>query len=294
MTFRHAMTFSSSRSQTVTYGRTYARKQTAVRNQPLFPTRQPVCKGNDRALRGGYKAGEFLILLHNFLNNNKLNNNKIPDMGYENKYGYLNKILKTKTEKTDSTDNDDKPPTPPVETLTPTDNTEETPTDNTEETPTVDTNKPEYSIKEDKSTLETVKTIPFGGPWHYAQYYTDENGQQLKIGSSEFTAIMNALKTQMGEVEGDRSKRVLPKEITVNGKTYTLMGAEEREKLGLKGQDGGVDTRYTAISNGSSWSVFEKKDGKTTLVDSGLTKEAAEALKLDLEKKAEAEAAANA
>ncbi len=281
MAIRHAMSFSKSRSQPVVINKTY------VINQ------QPAVKKNNGVFWGSF-AGGFLTSIFNSISNN-YNSTPSINMGDQNVYEYLNKVLKTKTEKTDSTDNDDNTSTPTNNTEEiPTNNTEEIPTDNTEKTQTANTNKPEYFIKEKQSTLETVNTIPFGGPWHYAQYYTDENGQQLKIGSSEFTAIMNALKTQMGEVEGDRSKRVLPKEITVNGKTYTLMGAEEREKLGLKGQDGGVDTRYTVKLTGSTYSVWEKIDDKTDpeCVGSGLTKEAAEALKL--QKENEAEAAANA
>lgn len=152
---------------------------------------------------------------------------------------------------------------------------------------------PEYSIKEDAKTTETVKTIKYGGPWHYAQYYTDENGKQLQIGSAEFSAIMNSLKTEMGEVDGDRSLRVLPKEITIGGKTYSLMGAAERDALGLIGEKGTTDTRYRAISNGSTYSVFETKDGNTTLIGSDLTKEQAETLKASKEAEAAALAASN-
>ena len=141
----------------------------------------------------------------------------------------------------------------------------------------------EVWMEENPSNMETVKTIKFGGPWHYAQYYTDANGKQLEIGSSEFNAVMNAIKQQMGEVKDNKNQRVLPKEITINGQTYSLMGAEQREALGLEGQKGEKDTRYQVISNGSTWSVYKKENGVTTLLGDNLTKEQAEKTKAEAE-----------
>ncbi len=149
--------------------------------------------------------------------------------------------------------------------------------------------KPEYSIKEDTSKMEIVKTIKFGGPWHYAQYYKDENGNAIQIGSPEFSEIVNRLKTEMCEVEGDRNQRILPKQFTINGKTFSIMSAEERDKLTFQTKDGGIDVTYRTLQVGNTYSVFEHKNNTTTLIGSELTYEQAMALKNEKEANAKAE-----
>ncbi len=144
--------------------------------------------------------------------------------------------------------------------------------------------KPTYSIEENKSLRETVKTIPYGGPWHYAHYYKDANGTQIKIGGSDFNAIVQKLKTEMGSVEGNKGLRTLPSTITVNGNTYTIMNETERDGLGLKGKSGGSDVTYSVIASNSTYSVYKTDaDGNKTLVQGNLTQEAANALKTQKE-----------
>ena len=146
------------------------------------------------------------------------------------------------------------------------------------------TGKPKYDIEANTTNIETVKTIPYGGPWHYAHYYTDENNQQLSITSSEFSQIVQNLKTEMGEVEGNRGLRTLPKEISINGKTYKLMDQARREALGLRGRSGGADTRYTVKESQTTYSVYETNtEGKRSLLQSGLTLEQANQLKANKE-----------
>lgn len=257
----------------------------AVFNRTYVVQQQQAPKANNSAFWGAGLAGLLIGTLNGLAENPEL------FKGARNEYDLLNQMQQKEPLEQTVKNN------PEIEPETKTNPEPET------DPAKVDENKddglggqeplPEYSIKEDAKTTETVKTIKYGGPWHYAQYYTDENGKQLQIGSAEFSAIMNSLKTEMGEVDGDRSLRVLPKEITIGGKTYSLMGAAERDALGLIGEKGTTDTRYRAISNGSTYSVFETKDGNTTLIGSDLTKEQAETLKASKEAEAAALAASN-
>lgn len=258
-------------------------QRTAVFNRTYVVPQQQAPKANNSAFWGAGLAGLLIGTLNGLAEN--------PDLfkGARNEYDLLNQMQQN--EPLEPTVKND----PEIEPETKTNPELETDPirDNEDDGLGGEESSPEYSIKEDAKTTETVKTIKYGGPWHYAQYYTDENGKQLQIGSAEFSAIMNSLKTEMGEVDGDRSLRVLPKEITIGGKTYSLMGAAERDALGLIGEKGTTDTRYRAISNGSTYSVFETKDGKTTLIGSDLTKEQAETLKASKEAEAAALAASN-
>ena len=114
----------------------------------------------------------------------------------------------------------------------------------------------------------------------------DENGNAIQIGSPEFSEIVNRLKEEMCEVEGDRNQRILPKQFTINGKTFSIMSAEERDKLTFQTKDGGIDVTYRTLQVGNTYSVFEHKNNTTTLINSGLTYE--EAVALQRQKEAEA------
>lgn len=193
-----------------------------------------------------------------------------PQKTYNNPYAFLNDYHKKQEEP---------PKTVEPETVQHTDGTDGK--DNTSKTDGLgglnEGAQPEYKI-DSKTTMETVKTIKYGGPWHYAQYYKDENGRQVSVGSKAFIEIMNALKNKMGEVEGDRGHRMIPTTITVDGKTYSLMTETERTALGLEGKSGGADTRYDVKSGDTTWSLTRTYNGTTTTLGTSYTsKEAAEA-----------------
>lgn len=138
--------------------------------------------------------------------------------------------------------------------------------------------KPDYRMEENPGNLETVKTIIYGGPYHYAQYYTDADGKQIRIGSPEFNQIVNMLKTEMGSVKDNSMQRTLPKTLTVNGKEFKLMDAASRDALGLRGKPGGANAQYEIKQNASTYTIYKKENNKETVVNSGLTKAQAEQL----------------
>ncbi len=150
---------------------------------------------------------------------------------------------------------------------------------------------PTYRKEEKPSNYVQVNTIPFGGPWHYAQYYKDENGQKISLSDPAFNEIVKLLQNgDLHEVEGNRKLMVMPNKITIGGKTFTLMNPTERNALNLRGNDGGNDTRYATQTTDSTWDVYEKKpDEQETLIKSGLTE--AQANKLIADKKEQAKEA---
>ncbi len=128
--------------------------------------------------------------------------------------------------------------------------------------------KIEYKIEDVINNREEVATIKYGGPYHYAQYYKDANGQPIKVGSPEFIAIMNMLKDTngvngLGEVAGTRMKMTMPTTLTVNGKTFTLMSEPERTALGLEGSEGGADARYGVKGGTNQAELFQSQNGGT-------------------------------
>lgn len=82
--------------------------------------------------------------------------------------------------------------------------------------------KDTYRLGHTESTMTKVNIIPFGGAYHYAQLYVDENGAPLKIGSNEFKELVRKLNN--GDMLDAGKERALSKEIELsNGKKVKLM-----------------------------------------------------------------------
>lgn len=130
----------------------------------------------------------------------------------------------------------------------------------------------EYSIEEQR---ELVKVIKDGGLWHYAHYYADAEGK------TDVNAITAALNGQYEVVQenGYTTHLELPKEITVNGKTYSLMPEAERPDMSKQTKSGTEDllVKYSTAYDGSSFVVFKKTGDTTEKIGEYKTKELAEA-----------------
>ena len=137
-----------------------------------------------------------------------------------------------------------------------------------------------YGIDHDAETTTKVNTIKFGGPYHYAQLYTYEDGTPIPKGSADFKALVQALKTGDNGIQESGNQRVLHNQISLpSGKTVKLV-ADPNVRIAQGFTDakgGGENLRYQVYQETNGRYYIYKNGNKSDRIETTFqTQQAAE------------------